>query len=72
MANCALMLLTLLTNNNNNNIITKMFDINYLRTLEKHKIIQHYESKRYKIDHIKVYGKKHKTFYSNNYNIAKR
>jgi hypothetical protein len=78
MANSALMLLTLLTHNNNN-VMKNMFDVNYLRTLERKKMMQFnkfdYEIMRYKMNQnkaqvlFKTYKKKHNY---NNYNIVKR
>lgn len=75
MANSALMLLTLLTHNNNN-VMKNMFDVNYLRTLERKKMMHFnkfdYETMRYKMNEnkaqvlFKTYNKKH------NYNIVKR
>ena len=78
MANSALMLLTLLTHNNNNIMKTK-FDVNYLKTLERKKLMHlnksYYEHKRNKMNEnraqvlFNTYKKKHNY---NNYNIVKR
>lgn len=66
MATTALMLMTLLTNNNNNNSMKNMYNIKYLRALEKNKLKQHYESMRYKKP-INPMNYKHKRY--TNYNI---
>ena len=78
MTSSALMLLSLLTHNNNS-IMKHMFDVNYLKTLEKRKLMQfnksYYEHKRYKMNEnrarvlFNTYKKKHNY---NNYNIVKR
>ena len=69
MATTALMLMTLLThnNNNNNNIMKNMYDIKYLRALEKNKLKQHYESMRCKKP-INPMNYKHMRYTNYNYN----
>ena len=67
MATTALMLMTLLTHNNNNNIMKNMYDIKYLRALEKNKLKQHYESMRYKKP-INPMNYKHVRYTNYNYN----
>ena len=81
MASSTLMLLSLLTHNNNN-IMKHMFDVNYLKTLEKRKLMylnkSYYEHKRYKMNENRAqllfnsHERTHKKFYINNYNYAKR
>ena len=66
MATTALMLMTLLTNNNNNNM-KNMYNIKYLRALEKNKLKQHYESMRYKKP-INPMNYKHVRYTNYNYN----
>ena len=66
MATTALMLMTLLTNNNNNNM-KNMYNIKYLRALEKNKLKQHYESMRYKKP-INPRNYKHVRYTNYNYN----
>ena len=72
MATTALMLMTLLTHNNNtnNNIMKNMYDIKYLRALEKNKLKQHYESMRYKKP-INPRNYKHVRYTNYNYNNNK-
>jgi hypothetical protein len=81
MASSALMLLSLLTHNNNN-IMKHMFDVNYLKTLEKRKMMHlnksYYEHQRNKMNENKAqllfnaHERTHKKYYLNNYNFAKR
>ena len=81
MASSALMLLSLLTHNNNN-IMKHMFDVNYLKTLEKRKLMHlnksYYEHKRNKMNEnraqllFNAHERRHKKYYLNNYNFAKR
>ena len=82
MASSALILLSLLTHNNNN-IMKHMFDVNYLKTLERKKLMHlnksYYEHKRNKMNENRArvlfndhnYKTKHKYNNYNNYNIAK-
>ena len=81
MASSTLMLLSLLTHNNNN-IMKHMFDVNYLKTLEKRKPMHlnksYYEHQRNKMNENKAQvlfntrERKDKKYYLNNYNFAKR
>lgn len=76
MISSSLFLMTLLSNNPN--ILKNMFDVNYLRTLEKNKLVLNYENKRYKMEHYKEQvlnsnlRNKRANYYLNNYNISKR
>jgi len=74
MASSAVILLSLL---NTNSAMTSMFDLNYLKTQEKDKLLQlkkqQYEAKRY-LPKAQMYNNNNKTYkiYNlNNYNIIK-
>jgi hypothetical protein len=80
MTSSALMLLYLLANNNN--IMKHMFDVNYLKTLEKRKLMHlnksYYEHQRNKMNEnrarvlFNAHERRHKKYNLNNYNFAKR
>ena len=75
MISSSLFLMTLLSNNPN--ILKNMFDVNYLRALEKNKLVLNYENKHSKIEYYKEQmsnknmRRKRTNYQLNNYNISK-
>ena len=75
MISSSLFLMTLLSNNPN--ILKNMFDVNYLRALEKNKLVLNYENKHSKIEYYKEQmsnknmRRKCTNYQLNNYNISK-
>ena len=75
MISLSLFLMTLLSNNPN--ILKNMFDVNYLRALEKNKLVLNYENKHSKIEYYKEQmsnknmRRKRTNYQLNNYNISK-